>query len=156
MTGGGGKEIRKAGTGAYRHAKLPRWHHASYLGPKGRSAYCCRSRSLFCLVIFMHAFVTAAAYLDRLLVCTSTAYQVDCSITHLDLLFSLYRSTPLQACRTQGNATKAAPMEKKVLPVSGNVIIFRYYQEYTNVAKNSGQRVPGARPITSRIEFTRE
>ena len=25
--GRGGKKIRQAGTGAYRHAKLPRWHH---------------------------------------------------------------------------------------------------------------------------------
>ena len=36
--GGGGEIIRKADTGAYRHAKLPGWHHASYLGPKEGSA----------------------------------------------------------------------------------------------------------------------
>ena len=30
--------VRKADTGAYRHAKLPGWHHARYLSPKEGSA----------------------------------------------------------------------------------------------------------------------
>ena len=38
IKGWGGKVIRKGGIGAYRHAKLPEWHHASYLGPIKGSA----------------------------------------------------------------------------------------------------------------------